>query len=83
MDEAARGFRLHLTSMVDVYKVFEHLDMLCMGIWVHPYTVAPVKIGDGFLYTSQKPLLDLQNLQCFPAERANSKLTLMLCVTFI
>ena len=41
IDETARGFRLHPTSMLDVYKVFEHLDMLCMSIWVHLYTVTP------------------------------------------
>jgi hypothetical protein len=23
--------------MLDVYEVFEHLEMLWMGIWVHPY----------------------------------------------
>ena len=49
MDEAARGFRLHPTSMLDVYIVLEHLDMLWMGIWVHPYTVMPVQVDGGFL----------------------------------
>jgi hypothetical protein len=28
----------HPTSIVYVYKVFYHLDMLWMGIWVHPIT---------------------------------------------
>ena len=28
-----------------VYTVFQHLDMLWMGIWVHPYTVTPVQVG--------------------------------------
>jgi hypothetical protein len=27
------------TSIVVVYEVFEYLDMLWMGIWVHPYTL--------------------------------------------
>ncbi len=36
--EAARGFRLYTTSILDVYNVFEHHDMQWMGIWVHPYT---------------------------------------------
>ena len=34
MVEATTGFRLDPTSILDVYKVFWHLDMLCMGIWV-------------------------------------------------
>jgi len=25
--------------------VIEHLHMLWMGIWVHPYTVIPVQVG--------------------------------------
>jgi hypothetical protein len=39
MVEAGNPCRLHPTSIVYVYKVFYHLDMLWMGIWVHPYTV--------------------------------------------
>ncbi len=30
---------LYLRSILNVYKVFEPLHMLWMGIWVHPYTV--------------------------------------------
>jgi hypothetical protein len=30
---AANPQRLHPTSMLDVYKVFKHLEMLWMGIW--------------------------------------------------
>jgi hypothetical protein len=37
MVEAANPHWLHPTSMLDVYKVFEDLEMLWMGIWVHPY----------------------------------------------
>jgi hypothetical protein len=28
-----------------VFRVFEHLKMLWMGIWVHPYTVIPTEVG--------------------------------------
>jgi hypothetical protein len=42
MVEAANSFRLHPTSILYVYKVFLHLDMLWMDIWVHPYTVIPM-----------------------------------------
>jgi hypothetical protein len=38
MVEATAGFRLDPTSILDVYKVFWHLDMLRMGIWDRPYT---------------------------------------------
>jgi len=37
MVEAANPHWLHLTSILDVYKVFEQLEMLWVGIWVHPY----------------------------------------------
>ncbi len=37
MVEATKGFRLDLTSILDVYKVFWYLDMVRVGIWVHPY----------------------------------------------
>jgi hypothetical protein len=38
MVEAAIPQRLHPTSILDVYNVFEHLEMLVwMGIWVHHY----------------------------------------------
>ena len=36
MVEADIHLKLLPTSIVDVYKVFEHLEMLWMGIWVHP-----------------------------------------------
>jgi hypothetical protein len=31
-----------------IHKVFEHLEMLWMGIWLHPYTVMPVQVGVDF-----------------------------------
>ena len=37
--------RLHPTSISYVFKVFKNLDMLWMGIWVHPYTVTPEQNG--------------------------------------
>ena len=41
----AVNYLVHPTSILDVYKVFKHLHMLWMGIWVHPYTVIPVQVG--------------------------------------
>jgi len=48
MDEATTGFRLDPTSILDVYKVFWHLDMLCMGIWGHPYRCIPLQVRVDF-----------------------------------
>jgi hypothetical protein len=36
--------RLLLTSIVDIYKVFEPLVCRLKGIWVHLYTVTPAKL---------------------------------------
>jgi hypothetical protein len=38
------AFYIHIWYM----KVFEHLHMLWISIWVHPYTVTPGKVGPDF-----------------------------------
>jgi len=48
MVEATTGFRLDPSSILDVYKVFWHLGMLCMGIWGHPYRDTP-SAGRGWI----------------------------------
>ena len=48
MVEAVNHHLLHPTSILDVYKVFKHLHMLWMGIWVHPYMVIYVQVGAKF-----------------------------------
>ena len=36
-------------SISDMYKVFEHIDMLSMGIHYQPYTMIPTLVfGSGF-----------------------------------
>jgi hypothetical protein len=45
MVEAANPHWLHPTSMLDVWKVFEHLEMLWMGIWACTYAVLHVQVG--------------------------------------
>jgi hypothetical protein len=47
MVEAPNPHRLHPTSKSYVYKVFQHLAKLWMGIWVRHYTVMPVEVGSG------------------------------------
>ena len=48
MVEAPKSLGVHHTSISYVYKVFDHLDMLWMGIWVCPYIVMPVQFRGGF-----------------------------------
>ena len=39
MVEADNHLKLLPTSILDIYKVIEHIDMLSMGIQYQPYTV--------------------------------------------
>ncbi len=48
MVEAVNPSWLLPTSILDMYEVFEHLNMLWMGIWVHLYIVIPVEVGAKF-----------------------------------
>ena len=48
MVEAPNPHEVHPISISHIYKVFYHLDMLWMSIWVHPYTVPPVQTGVEF-----------------------------------
>jgi hypothetical protein len=57
MVEAANPHWLHPTSILDVYKVFEHLEMLWMGIWVRTYAVLHVQVGVNFRKNGEWPSL--------------------------
>ncbi len=46
--EADSHLKLLPTSILDIYKVFEHIDMLSIGTQYHPYTVLPTVIGSAF-----------------------------------
>jgi hypothetical protein len=48
MVEADSHLKLHPTSILDIYKVFEHIDMLSIGIWLQPYTIIPTLLGSDF-----------------------------------
>ena len=41
------------TYILDIYKVFESLVCCLKGMWVHPYTITPVKLAPifGFRFT--------------------------------
>jgi hypothetical protein len=43
--EALEPFKLHPTSMVYTYKVFEHLKQLWMSIWQHTHTVTTTEVS--------------------------------------
>jgi hypothetical protein len=48
MVEADSHLKLLPTSILDIYKMFEHIDMLSMGIQYQPYTVIPILLGSDF-----------------------------------
>ncbi len=45
MVEADNHLKLLSVSILDMYKVFEHIDMLSIGIWYQPYTVNSNQLG--------------------------------------
>ena len=45
MVEAVEPFKLHPTSMSHIYKVFEHLKLLWMGIWQHTNNVTTTELS--------------------------------------
>jgi hypothetical protein len=48
MVEADGHIKLLPTSILDMHKVFENIDMLSMGIQYQPYTVVPTLLGSDF-----------------------------------
>ncbi len=57
MFEDDSHIKLLPTSILDMYKVFEHINMLSIGIQYHPYTVIPIllslDLGSGSLVESK------------------------------
>jgi hypothetical protein len=45
MVEALEPFKLHITSMSYLYEVFEHLQLLWVGIWMHTHTVTKTDVS--------------------------------------
>jgi len=43
--EADSHLKLLFTSILHIYTVFEHIDMLSIGIHQQPYTVLPTLLG--------------------------------------
>ena len=45
MVEAVEPFKLHITSMSFLYEVFEHLQLLGMGISMHIHSVTTTDVS--------------------------------------
>jgi hypothetical protein len=45
MVEAVEPFTQHPTSMSYLYEVFEHLQLLGMGIWMHIHSVTTTDVS--------------------------------------
>jgi hypothetical protein len=45
MVEAVDPFKLHNTSMSHLYEMFEHLQLLCIDIWMHTHTVTTTNVS--------------------------------------
>ncbi len=48
MVDADSHLKLLLISILDTYKMIEHIDMLSMGIQYQPYTGIPTLLGSDF-----------------------------------
>jgi hypothetical protein len=48
MVEVDGHLKLLPSSILDIYKMFEHIDILSMGIQYQPYTVLPTLLGSDF-----------------------------------
>jgi hypothetical protein len=48
MVETDSHLKLLPTSILDIYKVIEHSDMLSMGVEYQPYIVIPTLLGSDF-----------------------------------
>ena len=48
MVEADSNLKLLSTPILEIYKVFEHIDMLSIGIQQQPCIVLPILLGSDF-----------------------------------
>jgi hypothetical protein len=62
--EGVEPFKLHPTSMSYIYKVFEHLIQLWMGIWQHIHTITTTDISPDLGELAE--ILDEINVKTIP-----------------
>jgi hypothetical protein len=48
MVEADSHLKLLTASILDIYKMFDHIDVLSIGIQYQPYTVIPTLLDSDF-----------------------------------
>jgi hypothetical protein len=48
MVEADGHLKMLPTSMLNIYKVFQHIDILSIDVEYQPYTVLPTLLGSDF-----------------------------------
>ncbi len=75
MVEADSNLKLLPTSILDIYEVIEHIDMLSIGIQHQPYPVIPTLFGSDFgvlghLWSQNDVIMSwlrlTATLNCFP-----------------
>ena len=62
--EDVEPFKLHPTSMSYMYKVFEHLNQLWMGIWQHIHTITTTEVSPDLGKFSE--ILDYVSVEMIP-----------------
>ena len=62
--EAVEPFKLHPTSMLYIYKVFERFKQLWMGIWQHTHTITTTDVSPDLGKFSE--ILDDVNVETIP-----------------
>jgi hypothetical protein len=62
--EAVEPFKLHSTSMSYIYKVFEHLKQLWMGIWWHIHSVTTAEVSPDLGEFAE--ILDVVSVEMIP-----------------
>ena len=62
--EAVEPFKLHPTSLSYIYKVFEHLKQLLMGIWQHIHTVTTTDVSPDLEEFTE--ILDVISVELIP-----------------
>jgi hypothetical protein len=70
MVDADSHLKLLPKSILDMYKVFKHIDMLSIGIiWYQPYTVVPTLhgsdvgvLGHSWLWSQNDVIMSLSRL---------------------
>ncbi len=83
MVEADSHLKLLPTSIWEIYKVFELIDMLSIGIWLQPNTYPPYLIQIlGFWVTCGVKMMSLHQGWCWQPPQTASNLHLRHCKVF-